>query len=74
MKYRQAVDNLDQHGSLCNSKESILLSIIHMFCNRFKGDREWESLIMSLVGHSLYDLKLFKKAKQKKHVTEGSYV
>jgi thiopeptide-type bacteriocin biosynthesis protein len=66
MKYRQAIDNSDQQGNLSNSKTSILLSIIHMFCNRFKGDREWERLIMAMVGHSLHDLKSYKVSQMKK--------
>lgn len=73
LMYRQSVDNLDQRGMLCNSKQSILLSIIHMFCNRFKGDTEWERLIMALVAHSLYDLKAFKNSVQKKKTVVGSH-
>jgi len=72
MEYRQAIDQLDNLGNLSNSKESILHSMIHMFCNRFKGNREWERLIMALVGHSLYDLKLY-RASQKKKVAVNSH-
>ncbi|MCM3699013.1 lantibiotic dehydratase [Paenibacillus macerans] len=72
IKYRMAIDQLDQQGKLCNSKKSILLALIHMFCNRFKGDNEWERLIMALINHSLYDLKLYKASQMKRVVVNSN--
>lgn len=71
-KYRMAIDQLDRQGKLCNSKKSILLTLIHMFCNRFKGDNEWERQIMALINHSLYDLKLYKASQLKRVVVDSS--
>lgn len=67
-RYRQAVDQQDKMGLLCNSKEAILLSITHMFCNRFMGDRNWENLVMAMIRHSLYDLKAYKRTVKKKRI------
>lgn len=71
MNYRRAIDSLDQQGKLCNSKRSILLTLIHMFCNRFRGDNEWERLMMALINHSLYDLKLYKASQLKKAIVNS---
>ena len=66
INYTRAINKQDELGLLSNSKVDIVLSCIHMFCNRFNGDRSWETLVMSLVRNSLYDLKSFKKSEQKK--------
>lgn len=53
-KYRKLLDELDDKNLLSNSKEDIALTIVHMFCNRFKGDREWERKVSAFSRHIIY--------------------
>lgn len=53
--------SLDDEDELWNDKESIILSIIHMHCNRILGDRNKERIIMATVRHVLYSLEFIKK-------------
>lgn len=52
--YKKNIDDLDNQGILTNTKEDILSSLIHMSCNRFKGDNIWENKIRALIRHGLY--------------------
>lgn len=45
------IDNLEK---LANTKLDILFSLMHMFCNRYKGDILWERKVMSLLEYSIY--------------------
>ena len=46
--------------------DNIILSVIHLHCNRLFGtDREKEREIISFVRHTLYALKYFKNKKEK---------
>ena len=47
----QKLQNIDQHN-----RTNIILSIIHMFCNRFEGDLLFEHKLHSLVRNTLYSL------------------
>lgn len=52
-KYKKNIDLEEQRENLTNSKENILLSLIHMSCNRFKGDNVWENKIVTLTRHGV---------------------
>lgn len=54
--YWNAIKDQDKIFALTNSKKDILLSIIHMFCNRFGESTSWEKHIMHMARHSVYDL------------------
>lgn len=49
---------VEKQGDLYNTKEDILLSIIHLHLNRLLGiDRELETKVMTLVRHVLHNLR-----------------
>jgi len=52
----------DDKGNLYNSKLNIILSTIHMFCNRLNGDLKFERRVMCLIRHSLHALQYFNKS------------
>lgn len=54
IQYKEMVDLEDSRGCLTNTKENILTSIIHMSCNRFKGDNIWENKIYALTRNGIY--------------------
>lgn len=58
-------DNLDiiyKNNKLCNSKQEILSSLIHMFCNRIFGiDKESEKKQRAYIRHTLYALRYIKQ-------------
>lgn len=60
--YKQALDTLDSIGLLTNTKENILSSLIHMFCNRYNGNNVWENEMRALTRHYLYE-----KIQKQKH-------
>lgn len=33
---------------------NLIWSLIHMFCNRYKGDNTWEKKIKAFIRHALY--------------------
>ena len=39
-----------------NEKENIVLSIIHMYCNRMTGNRTYENKYLAIVRHALYQI------------------
>lgn len=53
--YADKIKIIDKQGKLTNSKTDIILSVIHMFCNRYNGDRIWERKILAFVRHSLHE-------------------
>ena len=58
--YATAIYECDKRGELTSSIESILRSVIHMFCNRV-GDNAWENKIYILARHAYYALECFLK-------------
>jgi len=63
-KLRSYVSKLykyDSEGKLTNSLEDILRSILHMHCNRFRGDTAWEKRILEFTYRSLYAYRNYKK-------------
>lgn len=56
------VSILDSIGLLTNTKENILSSLIHMFCNRYNGNNVWENEMRALTRHYLYE-----KIQKQKH-------
>lgn len=56
-QYADKVYQLDQEGSLTNTVENIMRSVIHMFCNRLVGNNNWENKIYALTRHATHDLK-----------------
>lgn len=66
-EYWKSINEYDERGRLTNSKEDILLSIIHMFCNRFLKTRSDEDLAMRLVRHTLHSLEYKKKIKEESY-------
>ena len=54
--YKEYITMLDKEGK--SNSSDIILSVIHMFCNRLLGtDREIESKILELIYRSLLDYK-----------------
>ncbi len=64
-EYKRYIDLSDDTGILTNSKEEILSSLIHMSCNRYKGNNDWEHKIRALTRHGLYAFLQQEKWKQK---------
>lgn len=65
-KLKLYVENLrkyDEEDKLTNNLEDILRSILHMHCNRFKGDTTWEKRILEFTYRSLYAYRNYKKYK-----------
>ena len=61
-KLKKELDKIESMGNLCNSKEEIFYSLVHIHCNRLIGiDAEREKKVMTFVRHSLYSLKHFRK-------------
>lgn len=65
-EYAKKLIQLIKENKLMNSMDNIILSVIHLHCNRLFGtDREKEREIISFVRHTLYALKYFKNKKEK---------
>lgn len=58
--YSSRLFELEDKNKLWNSKLDILLSLIHMHCNRLLGSAQ-ENLVMRLTRHTLYALNYYKK-------------
>lgn len=54
-EYANEIKEIDRQGKLTNSKTDIILSVIHMFCNRYNGEKVWERKIIAFVRHLLHD-------------------
>lgn len=62
IEYWNSIDEVDNRGDLVNYKVDILLSIVHMFCNRLLGiTRDKERKVIVYTRHTLYALKYLKK-------------
>ncbi|MDU5570546.1 MAG: lantibiotic dehydratase [Peptoniphilus harei] len=55
-KYRREIEYLYKDNKLSNSEFMIIGSLIHMHCNRLKGDRNLEYKTSVLIRHTVYDL------------------
>lgn len=51
----------DNEGKLTNNLVDILRSILHMHCNRFRGDTTWERKTLEYTYRSLYAYRNYKK-------------
>lgn len=60
-KYVLVLKKQDKEGMLSNSFDDIILSIIHMHCNRFSGNREFESKVLEYTYRTIYAFKNYKK-------------
>ena len=49
-------DKIGETARLTNSKEDILASIIHMFCNRLTGDRSLEQKYLNITREALSNI------------------
>jgi len=67
-KYAQAIYDADQRGELTNFIQSIVSSIIHMFCNRLKGDNTWEQKMHTLAMHGIRNLNGYLKHNPKRQI------
>ncbi|WPC44135.1 lantibiotic dehydratase [Clostridium sp. JS66] len=63
--FADKMNELDEENKLCNSKLNIILSIMHMFCNRLFGTVKTEEKIMCLVRHTLHSLEYIKNINSK---------
>ena len=52
--YRKRMNELELRKELANTKEDIVMSFIHMFCNRVNGDRAWERKMLAYVSHMVH--------------------
>ena len=57
--FKNYATSLKKQDNLTNTASDILLSVVHMFCNRFKGELNWEQKIMSMTYSTLYSYKNF---------------
>lgn len=60
-RYAKKIEAEITEGSLANDRDSILSSMIHMFCNRYMADNEWERKVRALTRHSLYSMLQYRK-------------
>lgn len=54
-EYKENILQLERDGKLSNSSRNIILSIVHMFCNRFKANNNWEHKIICFVRNYCYE-------------------
>jgi thiopeptide-type bacteriocin biosynthesis protein len=52
-EYANVIYEADKNGELTSTIQQILLSIIHMFCNRLMGSSTWEQKILALSRHGV---------------------
>lgn len=53
-EYYKTIAHLDNKEDLTNTKWDILMSLLHMFCNRMNGDRSWERKILAITRSALH--------------------
>jgi len=53
-QYVQLIKQEERQEQLANSVDNILLTLIHMFCNRYNGNREWEHKVLFLTRHAVF--------------------
>lgn len=54
--YAKKLENQIKLKKNTNKKENIILSIIHMYCNRITGNRIYENKYLAIVRHALYQI------------------
>jgi len=64
-KLARTIYDFDQRGELTNSIRGIVLSVIHMFCNRLMGSNAWERKMYALAKYGVHDLRGFLNHQQK---------
>lgn len=55
-KYVVKIELLDSQMQLCNSKQDIIYSLIHMFCNRLFQDSRFERYALAVLRHCIHDI------------------
>ncbi|WP_172610972.1 lantibiotic dehydratase [Eubacterium limosum] len=55
-EYANKIYEIDKQGKLTNYISDIVLSMIHMFCNRMDGDRLWERKVSAMARHTIYTI------------------
>lgn len=68
IKYKRAIDRSDDNNLLTNNKTDIMLSIMHMNCNRILNKYGMELEIMSIIRHSLYAARYLVNKKREKSI------
>lgn len=53
-QYVEQIRHAEQQEQLSTSVDNILLTVIHMFCNRYNGNREWERKVLFLTRHAVF--------------------
>jgi len=53
-QYAEKIKQSEAKQQLANSVDNILLTLIHMFCNRYNGNREWERKVLFLTRHTVF--------------------
>lgn len=56
LAFREKMQYQLNKKSMTNSKENVILSIVHMFCNRFNGNREYEYKYSEIVRNAMYHI------------------
>jgi len=52
-EYMEKIRYNNTVNQLTNSIDDLLLTLIHMFCNRYKGNQDWEQRILFLTRHTV---------------------
>ncbi len=53
-QYVKHIKQTEHEKQLSTSLDNILLTLIHMFCNRYNGNREWERKVLFLTRHTVF--------------------
>ncbi len=53
-QYVKHIRQTEHEKQLSTSLDNILLTLIHMFCNRYNGNREWERKVLFLTRHTVF--------------------
>lgn len=61
IKFNEKLEEVDSKKALWNSKENIIFSLTHMYCNRLIGNNIVEEEIMHLIRHSLHAIEYLRK-------------
>lgn len=64
VKYKMEIEKGRINETLIGSKESVISSIVHMYCNRLKGNIQYENRYRALIRHTLFDLLRKQKYKE----------
>ncbi|WP_088364037.1 lantibiotic dehydratase [Bacillus cereus] len=68
--YKEKIDDIEIQGKLFNVRENIILSVIHLHCNRLIGiDRVYEKKLNTLARHTLKALSYFYEQQNKILIT-----